>query len=101
MATEALKNQLDVTIPETDITACHRLQNKAKIIIKCKNRDQKDSIYSARLSQQNTRKTLYVRESLTPRRNAQVALLVEMKRRATSLTSTLEMGLYLHGKTKK
>lgn len=80
VATEALKNQLDVTIPETDITACHRLQNKAKIIIKCKNRDQKDSIYSARLSQQNTRKTLYVRESLTPRRNAQVALLVEMKK---------------------
>ena len=83
VATEALKKQLDVTVPDTDITACHRLQNKAKIIIKCKNRDLKDSIYSARLSQQSTKKTLYIRESLTPRRNAQVALLVEMKKEGT------------------
>ena len=83
VATEALKKQLDITLPESDITACHRLQNKAKIIIKCKTRDQKDSIYSSRMSQQSTRKTLYIRESLTPRRNAQVALLVDMKREGT------------------
>ena len=80
VASEALKEQLDITLSESDITACHRLQNKGKIIMKCRTRDQKDSIYSARMSQQNTRKTLYIRESLTPRRNAQVALLVEMKK---------------------
>lgn len=66
MAAEALKKQLDITLPESDITACDRLQNNAKIIIKCKTRDQKDSIYSSRMSQQSTRKTLYIRESLTP-----------------------------------
>lgn len=77
---DTLKQQLDVTLPEADITACHRLQNKAKVIIRCKTRDQKDSIYSARMSQGNSRKTLYIRESLTPRRSAQVALLVELKK---------------------
>ena len=83
VASEALKKQLDITLSDSDITACHRLQNKGKIIMKCRTRDQKDSIYSARMSQQNTRKTLYIRESLTPRRNAQVALLVEMKKEGT------------------
>ena len=80
VAAEALKRQLDISLPESDLTACHRLQNKAEIIIKCRTRDQKDDIYSGRMSQQNSRKTLYIRESLTPRRNAQVALLVEMKK---------------------
>ena len=88
VASETLKKQLDITLSDSDITACHRLQNKGKIIMKCRTRDQKDSIYSARMSQQNTRKTLYIRESLTPRRNAQVALLVEMKKEGTIQTFT-------------
>lgn len=77
---DVLKKQLDISVPESDITACHRLQNKAKIIFRCRTRDIKDDIYSCRMAQQNTRNTLYVKESLTPRRNAQVALLVDMKK---------------------
>lgn len=101
VATETLKRQLDITFPESDLTACHRLQNRAKIIIKCKSRDLKDDIYSARMSQQNTRKTLYIRESLTPRRNAQVAQLVEMKKEGSISNFYTRNGIIFARKNKE
>ena len=54
VAMYVLKKQLDVTVPKSDITACHRLKNKGKIILKCRTKVLKENSYGARMSKKHT-----------------------------------------------
>lgn len=79
IAAEIIKNSLKVEMRGT-ITACHRLRNKKRVIVKFQDMEDRDAVYQARFDQPHDAGTkIIIHENLTEQRANMVKVLGQMR----------------------
>ena len=95
MAIKLIKEKLDVTLKGAT-SACHRLRNKKRVLIKFQDLDDREAVYQAKFNQKGDQKDkILMHENLTDKRARMVKVLGDLRAKQQVLNYHTKNGVIL------